>query len=792
MPTTNFTVTTPADLDSDIADISTSASATGADSAPNTAYTFGLAGAVTTDQTNTLSLPSGSSLELDGPGALTVAPGQVLDVTTQSGTIGVLTLETAVSGDALTNPQNPVATIVLNDAELVNGAAAAAHSGANQLLSGTVLGQTSSDAVDNFGQIEVSAATSSTAVFLNGGGTVTNEAAGTIGGGLAGVVFGATGTLTNAGTVTGANAGYGTYFEGNGTVVNGPAGATAAVIQGETAGVLVTNAGTVTNDASIQASGVTGAGVVMASGTVGNGLNSASSAVIQGGEYGVEVTTGNALVTNLGTIEATDAGGQPPSGALVVGASLAGGGTVYNGFTASAVVNSAAVTSGADYGVLVQGSAGAVINSGTISGKVAINFNSVAGVVLDNGAITSTDGAAGTAIDFGNGQSKLSLGSGYTITGRVEGGGGSGATTTLDLTNGTGDFSGLAGNSGTVTGGFGFDRIDTIQIDSGAVWSFSGVDAATNLVVGGEADVAAGGSLEITGSATGAGTIGLGANAALVIDAASGFGTGQGTANYAGDVIAQFAAGNSIDLKDVAFATLSQSFSTNRLQLTDGTHTADLNFAPGFTSLANFSFAADSGSGTVVTVACYCPGTRIATPQGEVAVEALAIGDQVVTADGRAEPIRWIGRRSYAGRFVLANPKVQPVRFRAGSLGGGLPRRDLLVSPEHAMLLDGMLIPARCLVNGAGIVAERGWTALEYIHIELAGHEVILAEGAAAETFLDDESRVMFQNAAEYAALYPDAPTAGGFCAPRVEDGYELEAIRRRLASLPAGFARAA
>ena len=102
------------------------------------------------------------------------------------------------------------------------------------------------------------------------------------------------------------------------------------------------------------------------------------------------------LVTNLGTIEATDASGQPPSGALVVGASLAGGGTVYNGFTASAVVNSAAVTSGADYGVLVQGSAGAVINSGTISGKVAINFNSVAGVVLDNGAITSTDGAAGT------------------------------------------------------------------------------------------------------------------------------------------------------------------------------------------------------------------------------------------------------------------------------------------------------------------------------------------------------------------------------------------------------------
>ncbi len=774
--TTSFTAATPAAFDGDVADISG-----GADSAADTAYTIGLANAITTDQTDTLTLPSGSSLELDGPGALTVTPGESLDAATASGTTGTLTLDTDVSGDSYVGGQAPAATIVLDGAALVNGASAASHSGANQVLSGSVLGQSTADSVDNYGQVEASSATASTAVFL-AGGSVTNETTGTIQGGLAGVVFSTAGTLTNSGTVTGVDSGYGVYFEDDGTVVNGPGGLTAAVIQGADAGVLVTNAATVTNDAAILSTGATGAGVLVASGTVNNGLNSSASATIEGGQFGVEVTSGSATVTNLGTIEATEASGVPPSGGLVAGVSLAGGGTLYNGVTAGFVVNGAAVTSGADYGVLVSNVQAAVRNSGTISGKVAVSFASVAGTVVDNGAITSTDGANGTAIQFAAGQSTLQLFSGYTITGKVEGGTANGATNTLELSTGAG-FSGLSAGSGTVTGGFAFDHFDTIQVDTGQVASFAGVNAATNLALGGEADVAAGGSLEITGAATGAGTISLGAASGLVIDSSASFG---------GDTIAQFMTGDSIDLKDVAFATLSDSFSNNQLQLSDGTHTANLTFAPGFTSVANFNFATDGGTGTLVTVACYCPGTRIATPTGEVPVEALAIGDAVLTADGRAEPVRWIGRRSYAGRFVLANPKVQPVRFRAGSLGGGLPRRDLLVSPEHAMLLNGMLVPARCLVNGASIVAERGWADVHYVHIELASHEAILAEGAAAETFIDDDSRAMFHNAAEHAALYPGALAAGAFCAPRVEDGYALEAVRQRLAVLAGRFAQAA
>ena len=180
---------------------------------------------------------------------------------------------------------------------------------------------------------------------------------------------------------------------------------------------------------------------------------------------------------------------------------------------------------------------------------------------------------------------------------------------------------------------------------------------------------------------------------------------------------------------------------------------------------------------------CYCHGTLILTDRGEVAVEALAIGDRVITRDGSAKPVRWLGRRSYAGRFLAGQRQVLPVRFAAGSLGDGLPRRDLRVSPLHAMLLDGVLVPAAQLVNGATIVQETGCRRVDYVHVELDVHDVIWAEGAASETFLDDDSRLMFHNASEYAALYGEALAAGRFCAPRVEDGYALEAIRARLAA---------
>lgn len=103
-----------------------------------------------------------------------------------------------------------------------------------------------------------------------------------------------------------------------------------------------------------------------------------------------------------------------------------------------------------------------------------------------------------------------------------------------------------------------------------------------------------------------------------------------------------------------------------------------------------------------------------------------------------------------------------PVVFKAGALGcdahgHALPRQDLAVSPLHAMYLDEVLVPAVHLVNGTSIVQAEAMDEVAYFHIELEKHDIILANGVESETFVDDGSRGMFHNAADYARLYPDA-----------------------------------
>jgi O-antigen biosynthesis protein len=144
------------------------------------------------------------------------------------------------------------------------------------------------------------------------------------------------------------------------------------------------------------------------------------------------------------------------------------------------------------------------------------------------------------------------------------------------------------------------------------------------------------------------------------------------------------------------------------------------------------------------------------------------------------QPIIWIGRRHHAD--VAARAHLQPIRISRGALGEDLPHRDLWVSPEHAMYVEGMLIPAAALVNGISIVRDDSFDQLTYFHLEFARHQVIFAEGAAAESFVDDDSREMFDNAHTFTELYPHAISKPAhFCAPRVEDGAELEKVRSAL-----------
>lgn len=152
---------------------------------------------------------------------------------------------------------------------------------------------------------------------------------------------------------------------------------------------------------------------------------------------------------------------------------------------------------------------------------------------------------------------------------------------------------------------------------------------------------------------------------------------------------------------------------------------------------------------------CFGAGTMIATPDGEKAVETLEIGDIVTTAEGRAVPVKWVGRQTMVKMF--AGHSARPVRVSAGALGNGLPHSDLVLTADHALIIDGMAINAGALVNGTTITVDAFGSLADrvtYYHVETEGHDVILANGAAAETFVDYVTRSKFDNYAEYVDLY--------------------------------------
>jgi len=159
---------------------------------------------------------------------------------------------------------------------------------------------------------------------------------------------------------------------------------------------------------------------------------------------------------------------------------------------------------------------------------------------------------------------------------------------------------------------------------------------------------------------------------------------------------------------------------------------------------------------TADAIQCFCAGTLIATADGPVAVEDLTPGVEITLADGTTAPMRWLGRQVVAPRY-LHPAKINPVCIRAGALGDGLPMRDLYVSGDHAMVLDGLLINASALVNGRTIrnVRDMPLDGFTYYHIELDVHCVLLAEGCASESYLDMPNRDAFVNGDERANVAP-------------------------------------
>jgi len=458
-----------------------------------------------------------------------------------------------------------------------------------------------------------------------------------------------------------------------------------------------------------------------------------------------------------------------------------GGGEIYN--YAGGVIQSVQRAITVDNSS-VQGAykATTIYNEGEIRGVDSTDDNFIGGISI-TGTFDDTvtnKGLIQGSVALGGGNDTFNAYTGSTMTGTVDGGEG---TDSFNLEGtGTGSLSGIL-------------NFEALNVESGT-WTVTGINGSTVITVD------AGSTLELKGPNTYSGTV-LKTGTLEVLDSSA---AGKGGIQFAdgaastlvvgsgvtlSNTIAGFSDNDTIDFAGFDAATTKISFdnATNILSVADGLgHSQSLQFSGDYTDYEFLAAASSDGIAVSETyVACYGLGTLIETAAGDVTVESLAIGDLVRTMSGTLRPIKWIGTRSYAGRFITMNRDVLPVVFKAGSLGENsvgeaMPRRDLLISPHHAMYIDGLLIEAKDLINGVSIVQASSVERVDYFHIELESHDVIVAEGAFSETFIDDDSRAMFHNAMEYRALYPgEAPTEPLYCAPRVDEGEALEAIRAKL-----------
>jgi len=189
------------------------------------------------------------------------------------------------------------------------------------------------------------------------------------------------------------------------------------------------------------------------------------------------------------------------------------------------------------------------------------------------------------------------------------------------------------------------------------------------------------------------------------------------------------------------------------------------------------------GDGTVtgsldfenIEIVCFTPGTRIATPTGLKPVEALCAGDRVLTRDNGVQEIAWYGQTGLNAADFAARPHLAPVLIRAGALGNGLPERDMMVSPQHRVLVSSdraalyfddreVLVAAKHLVNGTTIL-RKPVPQTCYIHFMCERHEVVLSDGAWTESFQPGDYSLNGIDAAqrrEIVELFPELATERG------------------------------
>ena len=538
-----------------------------------------------------------------------------------------------------------------------------------------------------------------------------------------------------------------------------------ATLQIDASGSLVDSSGL-----SVTTGVLSAAGIVNVAGSTFT-LSGGSATVASGGQLNIGTATGaaggEALITSTGI--GTFSGGslQATTFKVTGGTFNQSAGTITNSGTAtfsggtdtmsgglfsagSVVVGTAFSLNG---GTLQSTSSGISVSSGTVLTMAGGTLDGTTGGIADNGTITGKGTILGALSGTGS----------VVATGGV-----------LEINNNVAAASGLN---------------FTIGSAAGSVLKIDGTEASGQ---------------NVTFASTTAGVLEL--NGATAVG-----GLSDSIANLGTDSSATSVSGvDFINLQGVSVTSvkiggvLTNVFNgvANTVTLFNGaTQLGILNFASAPTNGTNFDWAADSSAngnalgGTdlfLSSVVCFAAGTAIATDSGEVPVEALAEGDMVVTVqDGQPVPmpVKWMGIRKID---IAGHPHphtVAPIRIRAGAFGDDLPRRDLLVSPAHAIYVDGKLVPANLLINHMTIMQDLHTQSVTYYHIEMDRHSLILAEGLTSESYLDTGNRAYFSNAGMAMVLHPEFHVNAGLkqweedaCAPLAIDAETIAPIWQTLA----------
>jgi collagen type I alpha len=661
-----------------------------------------------------------------------------------------------------------------------------------------------------------------------------------------GYIFGTGVDLTAGGTVvngspTDNTASVAGGFNGSGIVVTGGSLLNYGVVTTggfspgvPTAGVMLigssgTNAGTIVGGAGSAGHGAVdsgfgqvgyagGAGVVLTNSTL---TNSGTAIGGVGGQGGYGVYGGASAPGGPGGLGAVVDGGMLDNTGLLLGG--AGGPGGAHGINSGEIANSPNGPGGGGVSV----TAGLLLNAGTAVGAASTSGGVTGGygAAVSGGTLINTGLVAGGAGTAGLGGTGL-LQSGGTAnnTGSIVGGSGTYAVaggTGVSLTGGSFTNTGLVAGANAGPGGFYSSPGGTGLYLTGATATNAGT------IIGG----AEGAGLVATGGAPGAAVVFGPAAATLIVDPGAvfsgnvngnsavsdelllGAGFGPGTLEMgssfsslsvldfapgsdwtlhgglgplaSGDAIDGFAFGETIVVE--GFIETGYTFVSGTGLELSGTTDPTLAIAGDFSTI-NFKVTT-IGTDTRISLACYVAGTRIATTRGKISIEDLFEGDLVLNSDGEAVPVRWIGHRRVDCRRHPHPAQVWPVRVSAGAFAAGSPERDLWLSADHAVFVDDVMIPIKHLINGT-TVARVPVDAVIYYHVELPRHDAILAEGLAAESYLDTGGRAQFANGGEVIRLLPDFSARGpniaalweayGF-APLVVCGPIVDSVRTRL-----------